>query len=531
MARVGRVLVAALGAVLVVPALSVATVDDYRPGASGAGDRYFPRDGNGGYDVRRYGLDLRYRPATDRLTGTATIRAVATQPLSLFHLDLDAMTVRSVRVDGRRARWEHRRGELVVDPAGPGLRRGKRFVVTVRYGGVPRAIHDVYGTSGFFHTSDGLLIAGQPKVASTWFPVNDHPTDTAPFTFAITAPARLQVVANGVLRRTVQQGRQRTWHWVANDPMAPYLATVAVGRFDLRSYRRDGIRYWDAIDPATRKAVARPRSGTRFAIGGQANQGYKRLTRVVDVPAEGATVSFRTRYDVEDGWDFWFVEARPVGGDRWTTLRDRNGHTDRWPGFNCLGLLELHPFLRHYLARTETGGCRARGTTGQWHAATGRSRGYEPWSVSLDRYAGQTVELSLTHVTDGIFPVHGVFVDDVSVSTGEGSTSFEADDDPWDGWTVPGPPASSPGNTDDWKAGTATDAPPSFGEVGSRSLRKQPAMISFLSRRFGPYPFEAAGGIVDHEPRLLFALENQTRPVYPRTFLYYQLDSDLTVVH
>ena len=40
------------------------------PGAAGIGDPYFPLDGNGGYDVAGYDLDLRYAPATDRLSGS-----------------------------------------------------------------------------------------------------------------------------------------------------------------------------------------------------------------------------------------------------------------------------------------------------------------------------------------------------------------------------------------------------------------------------------------------------------------------------
>ena len=39
----------------------------FSAGADGLGDSYYPKDGNGGYDVGHYGLDLRYDPATDRL--------------------------------------------------------------------------------------------------------------------------------------------------------------------------------------------------------------------------------------------------------------------------------------------------------------------------------------------------------------------------------------------------------------------------------------------------------------------------------
>ncbi len=49
-------------------------------GATGIGDDYYPGDGNGGYDVDRYDLDVGYDPATDELTGTALITADTTAP-------------------------------------------------------------------------------------------------------------------------------------------------------------------------------------------------------------------------------------------------------------------------------------------------------------------------------------------------------------------------------------------------------------------------------------------------------------------
>ena len=44
-------------------------------GAPGAGDPYFPRLGNGGFDARHYALDIAYAPDTGRLDGRATLTA------------------------------------------------------------------------------------------------------------------------------------------------------------------------------------------------------------------------------------------------------------------------------------------------------------------------------------------------------------------------------------------------------------------------------------------------------------------------
>jgi aminopeptidase N len=239
------------------------TREPFTPGAAGAGDPYYPLDGNGGYDVRHYRLDLRYDPATDVLDGVATVEARATQNLSRFNLDLEGLTVRSAEVDGRPAAWTREGGELIVTPA-RGLRDGRRFTTTISYGGVPETL-DEFGASGFFHTDDGAVIAGQPHVADTWFPVNDHPTDRAAYTFRIAVPAGLEAVANGVLEQQRTRGGWTTWTWDAEEPMASYLATVCVGEFDLRSYRRDGIRFVDAVDPDLSASPLGPAVDAAFA--------------------------------------------------------------------------------------------------------------------------------------------------------------------------------------------------------------------------------------------------------------------------
>ena len=176
----------------------------------------------------------------------------------------------------------------------------------------------------------------EPEGSANWFPLNDHPTDKAAFTFLVTVPAGLTAVSNGRLVGHRTRGRRTTWVWDEPEPMAPYLATATIGRFDLRSYRTSkGLRMYDAVDP--------------------------------------------------------------------------------------------------------------------------------------DLY-GQPA-------------------------------------DPQD-------PAS-----------------PSLGEVADGSLARQGEILGFLCRRFGPYPFSTGGGIVDDAPDLFFALENQTRPIYPGSFFTDPVDGDLLVVH
>ncbi|ADU47408.1 M14 family metallopeptidase [Intrasporangium calvum] len=201
-----------------------------------------------------------------------------------------------------------------------------------------------------------------------------------------------------------------------------------------------------------------PHTGTQYAYSQIADISYKRLTRTVTVPAGGATLSFWTSYDTEPAWDHLFIEARTAGQDDWTTLPDQNGHTSTSTGDSCPeGWRDLHPQLDHYQTwDSETGACTATGTTGAWNAASGNSGGWQQWSVDLSGYAGGQVEVSIAYVSDWAVQGLGVFVDDVVVSTGEGSTSFEAG---LDGWAVSGAPSGSGANANDWIVTDASGFP------------------------------------------------------------------------
>ncbi len=220
-------------------------------GAVSAGDPYAPGDGNGGYDVRNYALDLRVSPhATLPLAGTATITADATEPLSRFDLDLTGLTVSRVTVGGVPASFSRTPGELVVVPAKP-LPRG-RFVVVAAYSGTPREIHDpLLGRYGWTPTHDGVFIGDQPSGAHTWFPCDDHPTDKASFDFRITVPRGLTAIANGELTGTSAAGDWTTFTWRERRPMATYLAMADVGRFTVRTGRTPaGVPVYVAVDPS-----------------------------------------------------------------------------------------------------------------------------------------------------------------------------------------------------------------------------------------------------------------------------------------
>jgi aminopeptidase N len=227
-------------------------------GAPGVGDPFFPLAGNGGIDVQDYSLRLAYDPATRRLDGIARLSIVATQDLRRFDLDLRAFDLGPVSVNGRRAGVLRDGQELMITPRRP-IRRGEAFSVVVPYSGVPETIVDPdTSVEGFVPTADGAVVVGEPQGSPGWYPVNDTPRDKATYTIQMTVPDGLTAVGNGALEGHFSHDGRTTFRWRERYPMAPYLATITLGRFHVDTGRtQSGVPTYVAVDP-TQAADADP---------------------------------------------------------------------------------------------------------------------------------------------------------------------------------------------------------------------------------------------------------------------------------
>ena len=203
-----------------------------QPGAPGIGDVLMPNLGNGGYDAQHYTLDLDVDMENNRLDGTATIEAIATQDLSAFNLDFLGFEISDLFVNDHAAEFTREGRELRVVPVAS-LLEGDAFTVAVSYNGVPGAelpTHDTFSL-GWTNYERGVFVASEPVGAAAWYPVNDHPLDKATYTFEITVPEPYVVAANGLLTDTLVDDGLITYIWENTHPMASYLATINIAEF------------------------------------------------------------------------------------------------------------------------------------------------------------------------------------------------------------------------------------------------------------------------------------------------------------
>jgi aminopeptidase N len=231
------VAVRVLGPVLAT-VLALALATPAHAALDSGGDPYFPLDGNAGYQVEHYRIVDTYRPRDDRLAGRTVLRAVATQQLTRFHLDL-ALVAEDVTVDGAPAAFSKPDShELRVRPRVP-IPAGQTFRVTVDYRGRPGST-SAAGQRPFTHIAGEGVAVGQPQMGPWWFAANETPADKATYDIVLRVPRGREAISNGELVSRQVEGDWVRWRWEMTDPMATYLAFFVAGNFRVETTTAGG---------------------------------------------------------------------------------------------------------------------------------------------------------------------------------------------------------------------------------------------------------------------------------------------------
>ncbi|MFN8126169.1 MAG: M1 family metallopeptidase [Candidatus Nanopelagicales bacterium] len=238
-------------------------------GATTGRDSYLSPSGNGGYDVSRYDVTLAYDAATHGIADASVdVRAQATQELRRFSLDARAgLDIRSVRVDGAKARFRHRDDKLLIRGFGT-ITQGSAFTVTVAYSGRPVPVRDQSGrgTFGWLRTRAGAVTYTEPTGTSTWVPSNDVFYDKATWRMRLSAPKGLTGVSTGRFLGAKKKGGTTVTRWAMDTPLQPYIQVVAFDRFTDSTRPVAGLPAFTAVARNSGVTVRKMQQRTAYAL-------------------------------------------------------------------------------------------------------------------------------------------------------------------------------------------------------------------------------------------------------------------------
>ncbi len=199
------------------------------------GDHY-PK--NEGIDILNYAFDILITDNSEVIEVTSTVDARYTRAgQHQLRLDLvkqsdrlegKGMTVDQVSFEDKNLSYQHEGDELLID-LGREIGINERVKVRVTYHGSPAAGPVIgpnkYGDFSFFSVN-------WSSKARNWLATVDHPYDKATSEFIVTAPARLQVVSNGLLiEETDLENGHRITHWKNSVPISTWLYALAAAEF------------------------------------------------------------------------------------------------------------------------------------------------------------------------------------------------------------------------------------------------------------------------------------------------------------
>jgi aminopeptidase N len=195
-----------------------------------------------GIDVQHYVFRVTLSDESDEITGETTVSIRFLKAgLARFTLDLAApaggkgMTVTDVTSAGEPLKYSHENDRLTIMlNAAPEPNALRQY--TVKYHGIPadglKFPKNKFGERTFFSVN-------WPDKAHQWLPTVDHPYDKATSEFIVTAPAKYQVVANGVLDEQMDLGDgRRMTHWKQSVPIATWLNNIGVAQFASRNFAK-----------------------------------------------------------------------------------------------------------------------------------------------------------------------------------------------------------------------------------------------------------------------------------------------------
>jgi aminopeptidase N len=217
------------------------------------------------WDLIHTSLDLSFDWKNESVIGTAvlTLTPVFYTQTSL-RLDAINFDIRRLTVDGDVVTNFQNSGEEIIIPLAHAFKKEQRLKVEIAYSAHPSESGEsssaaITSDKGLFFIDPQDTIPGLPMQIwtqgettnnSRWFPTLDQPNERGTQEIVLTVSDTMMTLSNGLLiSSTPAPGNMRRDHWKLDLPHAPYLAMIAVGKWDKVSdyWRGRPIDYY--VDP------------------------------------------------------------------------------------------------------------------------------------------------------------------------------------------------------------------------------------------------------------------------------------------
>jgi aminopeptidase N len=186
------------------------------------------------FAIERLEADIELQVAQRSISAIATLRVRRVDnDATALRLDATDFEIAHVSVEGSAAEFTYD-GRALSIPVPP----LSAFQVEIRYTATPqRGLYFVAQRPSLTAPDPDALATevwsqGQDEDNRCWLPLADHPGERLTTVLRVTAPKDWFVLSNGVLQERTTTEEAARFVWAQEEPHAPYLITLACGRFD-----------------------------------------------------------------------------------------------------------------------------------------------------------------------------------------------------------------------------------------------------------------------------------------------------------
>ncbi|MFZ5967783.1 MAG: immune inhibitor A domain-containing protein [Bacillota bacterium] len=245
--------------------------------------------------------------------------------------------------------------------------------------------------------------------------------------------------------------------------------------------------------PKKLKVMTSPYEGSYEWYGGKGDEIDNTVAAAVYLPeASEIMLDFQTWYNIEEDWDFGFVQVSTDEGETWTSLSSGRTTDTIVP--------DGYPAIKDNMP-----------------GYTGSSNGWVNEKIDLTQYAGQEIMLQFRYMTDWGTSLEGFFIDDIKVIADDEiifEDNAENGEDKWinHGWEISkGYEEKSHYYLLEWRNHNKTDESLTFGYNWNGDVaeffKHDPGMLlwyrdtSYDDNWVGVHPGHGFLGIVDAHPQ------------------------------
>ncbi len=189
------------------------------------------------YDVNFYDLSIRVNVAEHSISGYVDMFYTVKENFKTLQVDLyENMKLERIVQDKENLTFE-RRYDAVFVSFPKVQKQGTKGSIRMYYSGKPQEAKNPPWDGGFVWDEDKngdpwIGVACEGDGASLWWPNKDHLSDEPDsMSIRVSVPRALNCVANGNLRRIVDQGDYRRYDWFVSYPINNYNATVNIAKY------------------------------------------------------------------------------------------------------------------------------------------------------------------------------------------------------------------------------------------------------------------------------------------------------------